>query len=720
MAGEFDKKLVKLKAGFRSAEAKIGVITQKISSRPAPGYVPPNFAPTDRASGAGIVKTQEGPQVSDRRLTISVERVLSYLARGDIKLLIFDVRPLTEFVAGHVKVSVPADSTSSGVVNLDPRDLVADTNTNSIRSLLKDNKAFLALFEARKQADLVLYYDARSVKLPPPTADVPLRHLFSALFEKEFDYCPKEPVMVEGGWEALQLAISQSNQTSKLVEVGSSADQLATLSQSLVSLNLEPKREADVRLPAYSIPPTWRANQDTLSGALAQGDQSKNFANDNSLQYLGAKADVKLASLSSANADGGAPSSSLVSCLPYLYSGNQFAVPPTVPPVLPSKTLTRQSSYASLLRFRQLFLRGMGPQRGIKNLGNTCFMSCVFQCLYGTVPLSLFFVSGEYRQRINSQNPLGSRGAVVESFAQLMREMSLYDGQPVLNTAKFKETFTRFAPQFQGKVQHDAQEFLSVLLDLLHEDLNAARRGEGLRAREPTKEDEDGPPGPLADKSWFFYRELNQSVVVDFFQGQLENALQCTLCLKESRSFNCLMYLSLPIPTRAQRTAPTIRPGNYVSKGLDLYDCLDEFATREVLDGANAWKCPQCKVPRRTFKALTIARPPNVLLVHLKRFSFDGPFRDKLDTFVDFPLQTLDLTRYVPAYMRAPNEQFLYTLFAVVNHYGTLTGGHYTAFVYDFSTSKWSSFDDTRVSNIANIGDIRTQAAYILFYVRNI
>lgn len=50
-------------------------------------------------------------------------------------------------------------------------------------------------------------------------------------------------------------------------------------------------------------------------------------------------------------------------------------------------------------------------------------------------------------------------------------------------------------------------------------------------------------------------------------------------------------------------------------------------------------RCPQCKVPRRASKKLTISKMPRVLLVHLKRFSFQGPFRDKLDTFVDFPIK---------------------------------------------------------------------------------
>lgn len=49
--------------------------------------------------------------------------------------------------------------------------------------------------------------------------------------------------------------------------------------------------------------------------------------------------------------------------------------------------------------------------------------------------------------------------------------------------------------------------------------------------------------------------------------------------------------------------------------------------------------CPKCKALRKATKQLTLSRLPDVLMIHLKRFSFDGPFNDKLETMVDFPIQ---------------------------------------------------------------------------------
>jgi hypothetical protein len=58
-------------------------------------------------------------------------------------------------------------------------------------------------------------------------------------------------------------------------------------------------------------------------------------------------------------------------------------------------------------------------------------------------------------------------------------------------------------------------------------------------------------------------------------------------------------------------------------------------ALRECLGGQ------QCKVPREAVKSLTIWKMPRTLIVHLKRFYFEGPFRSKLNTKVSFPLEGL-------------------------------------------------------------------------------
>ena len=67
----------------------------------------------------------------------------------------------------------------------------------------------------------------------------------------------------------------------------------------------------------------------------------------------------------------------------------------------------------------------------------------------------------------------------------------------------------------------------------------------------------------------------------------------------------------------------------------------------EQLDEANSWYCPRCKRHVRASKKLDIWALPEILVVHLKRFSHSRLSRDKIDARVNFPLEGLDLQDYM-------------------------------------------------------------------------
>ncbi len=59
-----------------------------------------------------------------------------------------------------------------------------------------------------------------------------------------------------------------------------------------------------------------------------------------------------------------------------------------------------------------------------------------------------------------------------------------------------------------------------------------------------------------------------------------------------------------------------------------------------------------------------------------------------------------------------------YDLYAVSNHYGSLNGGHYTAFGFNSLLNKWYEFNDSSVSTVSSIDDVVTSGAYLLLYRR--
>ncbi|ETE56085.1 Ubiquitin carboxyl-terminal hydrolase 31, partial [Ophiophagus hannah] len=111
----------------------------------------------------------------------------------------------------------------------------------------------------------------------------------------------------------------------------------------------------------------------------------------------------------------------------------------------------------------------------------------------------------------------------------------------------------------------------------------------------------------------------------------------------------------------------------------------------------DAWRCPHCKQLQQGSISLSLWTLPDVLIIHLKRFRQEGDRRMKLQNMVRFPLTGLDMTPHVvkrsqsswslpshwspwrrPYGLGRDPEDFIYDLYAVCNHHGTMQGGHYT------------------------------------------
>ncbi|KAJ3216845.1 ubiquitin carboxyl-terminal hydrolase [Dinochytrium kinnereticum] len=109
---------------------------------------------------------------------------------------------------------------------------------------------------------------------------------------------------------------------------------------------------------------------------------------------------------------------------------------------------------------------------GLANLGNTCFMNSILQCIFSSELLTGYFLSGDHKADINSKSPL--KGQLATAFGEAVREIMKYAGDSgkIYNPSNLKRYVEYWAPQFTGYNQQDAQEFLRFMLDGLHEDLN--------------------------------------------------------------------------------------------------------------------------------------------------------------------------------------------------------------------------------------------------------
>ncbi|KAG7662183.1 uncharacterized protein J8A68_004311 [[Candida] subhashii] len=384
-------------------------------------------------------------------------------------------------------------------------------------------------------------------------------------------------------------------------------------------------------------------------------------------------------------------------------------------------------------------------------------MNCILQCIAATPQLTTFFfpsinsdngsfsiTNSPYKQHININNKLGTKGLFTTSFVELLLNM-FNNNEKVLNPCNFKQIMGSLSPskQFATSDQQDCIEFLTFLLDSIHEDLNQMSYKDAQEKKlitELTPEQEKNReilPIRLASTiEWERYLKLHFSIIVDYFQGQYLSQLKCLECQSTSTTYNSFSILSLPIPEKLNKTV-----------NVSLQDCLEEFLTLELLDDNNKWHCPNCKRFTRSTKKISITRLPQVLIINFKRFKYDGNGRfNKLETFVTYPVtKELDLTPYWPdlgtsissnnpmtieqekqvlATLPVRNQipPFKYKLFGVVNHFGNLTTGHYTSYVLKQSdkskTRGWCYFDDAKITLNCSVDKVMNRNAYCLFFQR--
>uniref|UniRef100_A0A8C7VCG3 Ubiquitin carboxyl-terminal hydrolase n=1 Tax=Oncorhynchus mykiss TaxID=8022 RepID=A0A8C7VCG3_ONCMY len=222
------------------------------------------------------------------------------------------------------------------------------------------------------------------------------------------------------------------------------------------------------------------------------------------------------------------------------------------------------NSYSSSYNYRE------SPSQpglcGLSNLGNTCFMNSALQCLSNASPLTEYFLDDQYEAEINRENPLGMRGEIAESYADLVKQMWLSRSSYVAPRT-FKTQVGRFAPQFSGYQQQDSQELLAFLMDGLHEDLNRVKKKPYLALQDAGgRKDEI-----VAKEAWTNHRLRNDSIIVDIFHGLFKSTLVCPECAKVSVTFDPFCYLTLPLPMKKDRTMevflvridPQSRPTQY-------------------------------------------------------------------------------------------------------------------------------------------------------------
>ncbi|KAK2526409.1 hypothetical protein Q9233_008179 [Columba guinea] len=300
---------------------------------------------------------------------------------------------------------------------------------------------------------------------------------------------------------------------------------------------------------------------------------------------------------------------------------------------------------------------------GLHNLGNTCFLNSVLQCLTYTPPLANHLLSGEHSRAC------GQKGFCVMCRMEVHVQQVLHSSASAIEPWAVVDFLTEIGENFQHGRQEDAHEFLRCTMDAMQ---RACLRG----------------------NSDLDMSSQATTIVHQIFGGFLRSRVTCWSCQAVSDSYEAFLDVPLDIKAAASVTA-----------------ALEDFVKPEHLDGENCFKCSKCDKMTAASKRFTVHRAPKVLTVCLKRFeAFTG---DKISKVVEYP-QYLDLRPYMS---QAAGEPLLYSLYAVLVHGGgSCRAGHYFCYI-KASDGLWYRMNDKSV-DLCDSDTVLRQQAYLLFYIR--
>lgn len=381
---------------------------------------------------------------------------------------------------------------------------------------------------------------------------------------------------------------------------------------------------------------------------------------------------------------------------------------------------------------------------GLNNIGNTCYMNSVIQSISSTNLLCYYFRKAIFKDNLHNSiiEKLKKKSDKVLCKKKIKHKFKtsityrLYQVLKImwsinceLKPETFKLTVDKLLPKFKGRTQHDAQEFLTFLLDQIHEELKMdivikkvkfnsktnAYIGAKIRILKQIEETkENGNEGIekilknqlkiLINNNYVIdtqyegvkflesFLKNNHSIITDLFYGIFMSEICCNNCSNKTVTFEPFNMLQLEL---------------FNIEDLSLEKMLQHYFKSEEIN----YKCDECNLNCGAMKRIIIHTLPEKLIIQFKRFISHGNHTRKNNMKVQFPFENLEINEHIKL------EPSYYELYSVINHMGDVGGGHYTNYSKNSINNGWYEFNDSNVSYLNHPEkEIMTSSAYVLLY----
>lgn len=350
--------------------------------------------------------------------------------------------------------------------------------------------------------------------------------------------------------------------------------------------------------------------------------------------------------------------------------------------------------------------------RGLINLGNLCFLNSTLQALLSCSPfVQLLRDLAKHDIPKVGYPTLQAFVMFINDFGvpkndnarEKKQERAVETGMP-FSATMFNPVLDLFTPDLPSSLsgrprQEDAQEFLSFIMDRLHNELlklegNAYSSGANLTLVSSSDDDGWETVGPKNKTAVTRTQSFIPSELSAIFGGQLRSTVK----------------------SRGNKASATVQP--YLLLHLDILsdavhtieDALHIFSAPESLEGYKA-SAGKAEVVSAS-KSLKIQKLSKILILHLMRFSYGYSGSKKLHKPVHFPLELVIARDLL---VNPTTEGRKYELVSTITHHGQQPNtGHYTTYS-KYTNGQWLRYDDQSITAVSASKVLHDQA-YLLFY----
>ena len=205
---------------------------------------------------------------------------------------------------------------------------------------------------------------------------------------------------------------------------------------------------------------------------------------------------------------------------------------------------------------------------GLINIGGTDFLLASIQALSSCEIFTKFILTQSHKY-LNDKYIAKDSSSLISCYSELIYQMWVGTNKEI-NPSKFRDLFFNQIFKTTRSTNLDVLDILIILLEKFHHELNENKKKideDDINFEEQQIGESDGI---AALRWWKSHKLINDSIIIDLFQGQLKDKISCPICKWTSVSYPPFLYLNLPLPNKDEMTKTTFRVFPY-SNNLFIY-----------------------------------------------------------------------------------------------------------------------------------------------------